>query len=230
MHGMDAFSKPRVKICCIANVEEAWLAIRHGASAVGLVSAMPSGPGPIPETLIAEIAGAIPPGVVSFLLTSRQSASEIVSQHRRCRTGVIQLCDRLDIGDYGELREALPCIGLVQVIHVTGEEAVDESCAVAPYVDGLLLDSGKPSLRVKELGGTGRTHDWSISRRIREEAKVPVFLAGGLSASNVAEGLRRVQPFGVDVCNGVRTGGRLDEGKLAAFFRAILSYGRSVDS
>ena len=220
---MEPILKPRVKICCITSIQEAWLAIRYGASAVGLVSEMPSGPGPIPEDRIAEIAGAVPPSVASFLLTSKQNVSEIVAQHRQCGTSVIQLCDRLQTGDYNELKESMPGIGLVQVVHVTGEEAFDEACTVAPYVNGILLDSGKPSLRVKELGGTGRTHDWNISKRIREKLEVPVFLAGGLTAGNVVEGLRQVQPFGVDVCNGVRTGGKLDEGKLAAFFNAIFS-------
>jgi phosphoribosylanthranilate isomerase len=221
---MQPVLRPRVKICCIASLEEAWLAIKYGVSAVGLVSEMPSGPGPIPESLIAKIAIALPPSVSSFLLTSKQEPSEIVMQHRRCRTSVIQLVDRLKIGDYRKLREAMPGVGLVQVVHVTGEGAVDEAVAVAPHVNGILLDSGKPDLRVKQLGGTGRLHDWGLSRRIREGAKVPVFLAGGLSPDNVLEGLNQVQPFGVDVCNGVRTENRLDEGKLSAFFEAVWSY------
>lgn len=221
---MKPISTPRIKICCIASLKEAWLAVKYGASAVGLVSAMPSGPGPISENLIAKIAKRIPPGVSSFLLTSKQSASEIITQHRRCGTSVIQLCDRMDVRDCRELKEALPGIGLVQVVHVTGEEALDEALAVEPHVDGVLLDSGKPSSSIKELGGTGRTHDWNLSRRIREKVSVPVFLAGGLTANNVAEAVRHVQPFGVDVCTGIRTNGKLDENKLAAFVQRVRSY------
>ena len=217
---------PRVKICCIASLEEAWLAIRYGASAVGLVSEMPSGPGPIPEDLIAKIARALPPSVSSFLLTAKQEPSDIILQHRRCGTNVIQLVDRVKINDYNELREAMPGIRLVQVVHVTGEAAFDEAVAVAPHVDGILLDSGNRNLRVKQLGGTGRTHDWSISRRIREKVKIPVFLAGGLNPANVLEALNQVQPFGVDVCNGVRNEDKLDERKLSAFFKAISSFSR----
>jgi phosphoribosylanthranilate isomerase len=221
---VQRFLTPRVKICCIASVEEAWLAIKYGASAVGLVSEMPSGPGPIPEVLIAMIAKTLPPSVSSFLLTSKQEPSDIVRQHRRCRTNVIQLVDRLRIGVYGKLREAMPGIGLVQVVHVTGDGALDEAVAVSAHVDGILLDSGNPDLRVKQLGGTGRLHDWGLSRRIREAVKVPVFLAGGLNPDNVLEGVKQVQPFGVDVCNGVRTEDRLDECKLSAFFKAVWSY------
>ena len=197
------------------------MAIEHGASAVGLVSAMPSGPGPIPESLIAEIAAMVPPGVASFLLTCKQDVSSIIDQQRRLRVNTIQICDRLVEGSYDDLRKALPGVSLVQVIHVTGPESVEEAQAVAPNVDAILLDSGNQSLKVKELGGTGRTHDWSLSRMIRETINVPLFLAGGLKAENVAEAIRRVQPFGIDVCSGVRTDGRLDKKKLRDFFAAI---------
>ena len=213
--------KPRVKICCIASIDEAQLAIRYGASALGLVSAMPSGPGPIPEELIAEIAATIPPGVTSFLLTSQQEAGPIISQQRRCRTNTLQLVDRISVPVYDELRRALPGIGLVQVVHVTGEESIVESITVSEFVDAILLDSGNQALPVKELGGTGRTHDWSISRRIVESVNVPVYLAGGLKPENVAEAIRQVQPFGVDLCSGVRTDGRLDDEKLKKFFEQI---------
>ncbi len=221
---MKPFRTPKVKICCIASVEEAWLAVGYGAWALGLVSEMPSGPGVIPERLISEIANIVPPSVSSFLLTSRQDPSILIEQHRRCRTNVIQLCDRLEIEAYQKLKEALPGIGLVQVIHVTGEEALSEAVAVAPHVNGILLDSGNQRLTIKELGGTGRVHDWTLSRKIREKVDVPVFLAGGLTPENVGEALRQVQPFGVDVCNGVRTNGKLDAGKLQAFFKAVSAY------
>ena len=197
------------------------MAIDAGASAVGLVSAMPSGPGPIPEDLIAEIAATIPPGVSSFLLTCLQDAASIIDQQRRLGVNTIQICDRLTHGSYQDLREALPGISLVQVIHVTGPEAVDEAIEVAPQVDAILLDSGNQSLAIKELGGTGRTHDWTLSRKIREAIKVPLFLAGGLNPSNVAAAIREVQPFGIDVCSGLRTNGRLNRDRLQAFFDRI---------
>ena len=194
------------------------MAIAAGASAVGLVSAMPSGPGPIPEELIAEIAATIPPGVSSFLLTCLQDADSIIDQQRRLRVNTIQICDRLTRGSYQDLREALPGVSLVQVVHVTGPEAVDEAIEVAPQVDAILLDSGNQSLAIKELGGTGRTHDWTLSRKIRELIEVPLFLAGGLNPSNVAAAIREVQPYGIDVCSGLRIDGALDPQKLTAFF------------
>ena len=218
---MDATQLTRVKICCIGSAEEARLAVAAGASAVGLVSAMPSGPGVIAESLIAEIAPTVPPGVATFLLTCLQSAREIAAQQRRLRTNTIQICDLLTEGTYDELRESLPGIKLVQVVHVGGAASIDEAVAVAPQVDAILLDSGNQQLAVKELGGTGRRHDWMISRRIREAVGVPVFLAGGLNAANVREAIETVGPFGVDVCSGVRTEGHLDAGKVGAFFAAV---------
>jgi len=197
------------------------MAIRHGASALGLVSAMPSGPGVIAEETIAEIARMVPPGVGSFLLTSRQDAASIIEQQRRLRVSTLQICDRLTSGSHRDLRAALPGIAIVQVVHVVGPESVGEAIGVAPEVDAILLDSGDPGRPVKELGGTGRRHDWRLSRRIREAVGVPVFLAGGLDPDNVAEAVAEVGPFGVDVCSGLRTGGALDEGKLSRFFEAV---------
>lgn len=212
---------PRVKICCIGSIEEARLAIRCGASALGLVSEMPSGPGVIPEELIAEIASSVPPPIGTFLLTCRQDVASIAEQQRRCRTNTIQICDRLEHGTYAELRDALPGISIVQVIHVTGEESIEEAVTVARDVDAILLDSGNQKLAVKELGGTGRTHDWRISRRIRDAVGVPIFLAGGLHAGNVAEAVDAVEPFGLDLCSGVRTNEKLDEAKLVALFENV---------
>jgi phosphoribosylanthranilate isomerase len=213
--------RPRVKVCCISSVAEGRLAVRYGASALGLVSAMPSGPGVISEETIAAIARTVPPPVATFLLTSRQDAAGIIDQQRRLRVTTLQIVDRLTWGTHRDLRAALPGIGLVQVIHVTGPESVDEALAVAPEVDALLLDSGNPTLAVKELGGTGRRHDWRLSREIRERSGVPVFLAGGLRPENVAEAIAEVAPFGLDLCSGVRTDGALDERKLERFFAAV---------
>ena len=213
----------RIKICCIATLDEARLAIAAGAAAIGLVSRMPSGPGPIEETLIAEIVPRVPRGVSTFLLTSATDVAAIVAQQRRTGANTLQLVDRLDLGAYRDLRRELPDVALVQVIHVLDDDAVREAAEAARYVDALLLDSGNPRLAVKELGGTGRVHDWRISRRIRDASPVPIWLAGGLTAATVGDAIAAVEPWGVDVCPGVRTGGRLDPAKLAAYVAAVVS-------
>jgi len=220
---VDATLRPRVKICCIGSIEEAWTAIQAGASALGLVSAMPSGPGGIPDHRIPAIAAIVPPGIASVLLTSRQDAAGIVEQQRTARVNTIQIVDRLTHGTYHDLREAMPGVALMQVIHVTGPESLEEAMEAAPHVNALLLDSGNPTLAVKELGGTGRVHNWEISRAIRERVPVPVYLAGGLKPENAADAIRQVGPFGLDLCSGVRTDGALDEVKLTAFFASVRS-------
>ena len=218
-------TSPVVKICCIASVQEARMAVAAGAGALGLVSAMPSGPGVIEEALIGEIAAWVrreSPAVDTFLLTSRNTAEAIAEQHRRLRTTTLQLVDHVSVDELQRLRRLCPDARMVQVIHVRGDDSLDEARAAAPWVDALLLDSGNPALAVKELGGTGRTHDWATSRRIRDAVHpVPLFLAGGLHAGNARQALGAVQPHGLDLCSKVRTDGQLDEDKLRAFMAAV---------
>jgi phosphoribosylanthranilate isomerase len=214
---------PRIKICCINSIEEAWTAIEYGASAVGLVARMPSGPGPISDELIRQIALSVPPPVATFLLTSETTVTEIIKHHHRTNTNTIQIVDALSEGTYSELKGALPNVKIVQVIHVIDENSVTEAIVNSQMVDALLLDSGNPKLQVKELGGTGRVHNWKLSRKIRDNSKCPVFLAGGLKPENVRQAIEEVQPFGIDICSGVRTDGHLDRQKLELFFKEALN-------
>jgi phosphoribosylanthranilate isomerase len=200
---------------------EASMAIRNGADAIGLVGKMPSGPGPIEDELIASIARRIPPPIATFLLTSEQSAEGIASHINRVHTNTVQIVDELTKGVYADIRKALPAVRIVQVIHVMGQESLEEALRLQNDVDAFLLDSGNPGATIKTLGGTGNTHDWNISGEIVNKVKVPVFLAGGLNASNVKEAISKVKPFGVDICSGVRTNGKLDEAKLKAFIDAV---------
>lgn len=212
---------PRVKICCIASLDEARLAVRAGASAIGLVAHMPSGPGPISDTRIREIAMSTAPPVSRFLLTSRTEPNAVVDHVRQCAVDTVQLVDAVPETTYTALRHELPAVRIVQVIHVEGDDALDQARTVAVHVDAILLDSGRPSAAVPELGGTGRAHDWSISRAIVDAVPRPVFLAGGLGTHNIAEAVATVRPFGVDLCSSVRTEGHLDSAKLDAFFQAL---------
>ena len=213
---------PRIKICCINSEAEAKMAVRYGASAIGLVARMPSGPGPISEELIRQIAKTVPPPIATFLLTSETSVDKIIEHHYRTNTNTIQIVDSLTSGTYSQLKEALPGVKIVQVIHVIDGKSIDEAVGISEMVDAILLDSGNPKLKVKELGGTGRVHNWKLSRQIRDQSKCPVFLAGGLNPDNVRQAIEEVQPFAVDVCSGVRTNGRLDRQKLKLFITRVL--------
>lgn len=199
------------------------MAIEYGADALGLVGKMPSGPGPIPDWLIAEIVKTIHPPIASFLLTSEQSSEEIIYHIKRVDTNTVQIVDELTTGTYRDIRTALPHLKIVQVIHVTGEESIDEAVRISPNVDALLLDSGSPKASLKILGGTGNVHNWDLSREIVKAVDIPVFLAGGLHANNVRQAIETVRPFAVDICSGVRTEGRLDPNKLEAFIKAVHS-------
>ncbi len=211
----------RVKVCCIMSGAEARMAIAAGAHALGLVSAMPSGPGVIDEAAITTIAASVPPGVATVLLTSATDIGTIIRQQNDTGVNTLQIVDRLPPGSHAELRRALPGIGLIQVIHVGGPDSVADAQAIAGEVDALLLDSGKPEAALKQLGGTGRVHDWRLSRQIRDAVSVPVFLAGGLGPGNVAEAIATVRPYAVDICSGLRRDGGLAPDEVDAFFAAV---------
>ncbi|MEL6987626.1 MAG: phosphoribosylanthranilate isomerase, partial [Bacteroidota bacterium] len=200
--------RPRVKICCISSIEEAQLAIQFGADALGLVGKMPSGPGPISDELIAEIIKTIGPPIASFLLTSETNANAIVAHQKKVNANTIQIVDALKEGTYDAIKKALPNVYIVQVIHVIDTHSIEEAKQIAKHVDAILLDSGNPNKAVKELGGTGRTHNWDLSKAIVESVHVPVFLAGGLNSTNVVEAIHKVKPYGVDLCSSVRTNGK----------------------
>jgi phosphoribosylanthranilate isomerase len=214
-------TRPRVKICCISNIEEAKIAIKYGASALGLVGSMPSGPGVIEDGLIKQIASFVSPPIATFLLTSETKPEAIISHYKKVNTTTIQIVDELENKAYERIRNELPNVKLVQVIHVIDDTSVKEAIAISKYVDAILLDSGNPNLSIKELGGTGRTHNWDLSRDIRKSISIPIFLAGGLNQDNVNQAIAYVKPFGLDLCSSIRTNGQLDESKLKAFFNAI---------
>jgi phosphoribosylanthranilate isomerase len=215
--------RTRLKVCCMASVEEALLAVAHGADAIGLVAEMPTGPGPIDDALIAEIAAVVPPPVSRFLLTSRTEPDAVVDHVAACQVDTVQLVDTVPPETWAALRRHLPHVRVVQVIHVVDDTALDEAREAAPHVHALLLDSGRPKAAIRELGGTGRVHDWAVSRRIVEAVDRPVFLAGGVTAANIGTAIAQVRPYGIDLCSGVRTKGRLDPAKLDALVVALRS-------
>lgn len=212
---------PKVKICCISSQKEAQLAIELGASALGLVGPMPSGPGIIDNSLIKQIAKNTSQDISTFLLTSETSAQNIIAHYKKVKTTTLQIVDALSSGSYQEIRIALPHVELVQVIHVINENSVKQAIDAAKHVDYILLDSGNPNLEIKELGGTGKTHNWDLSLKIRKAIDKPLFLAGGLTPDNVQQAIKRIKPYGLDLCSGVRTNGKLDEKKLKDFFDKV---------
>ena len=220
--------RKKVKICCIASVDEAFAAVSAGANALGLVADMPSGPGIIDDELAREIAAVIPQDIDTFLLTSRSSGKEIVEHVQYCGTSVVQIVRHIEPSEYQTIIRDLPTTKRVQVIHVESEEALALIDVYSPLVDAFLLDSGRPSAETEELGGTGRVHNWHISEQFVRRSKKPVFLAGGLGPENVVDAIRKVGPYGLDLCSGVRTNGKLDRDKLSDFMRTVEAAQNSV--
>lgn len=211
-----------IKICCIQNDTEVEMAAAAGATHVGLVAAMPSGPGPIADDRIAEIAHAVPMGVTAVLLTARTDAESITEHVRASRVDAVQIVREVPAEVRHSIKSAVPSIVILQVVHVGGPEALEQARRAVVGSDFLLLDSGRPSAQTPELGGTGRTHDWTVSAQIISNLSVPVFLAGGLGANNVVEAFRAVRPAGVDLCSGLRdAAGQLMSGQLSAFVEAV---------
>jgi len=211
----------RIKICCISSADEARMAVEAGADAIGLVGPMPSGPGIISLELAGKIVEMVSGKIETFFLTSETSVAAIVGQYEEVLPTSLQIVDSIDNGDHRLLRSALPDVNLVQVIHVLSEQSVEESAIASETADTILLDSGNPNLEIKELGGTGKTHDWRFSAEIVKRVTKPVFLAGGLDPQNVADAIRTVRPFGIDVCSGVRSNGMLDPIKLEKFMHSV---------
>ncbi len=218
MHGI---LYPKVKICCVKTKAESEIAIRYGAKAIGLVGPMPSGPGQIRNELIKEIAASTPINIDTFLLTSETDSSKIIEHYKKVNTNTIQIVDELDERNYNLIRDELPSVEIVQVIHVLDNNTIEEAIEISKFVDYILLDSGNPNLKVKTLGGTGKVHDWTISKTIRQEVDIPIYLAGGLNENNIEEAIETVQPYGIDLCSGVRTNDVLDEIKIRSFFEKI---------
>lgn len=215
-------TRTRIKICCISSVEEANQAVLSGADAIGLVGEMPSGPGVIDDELIREISASVPPAVGTFLLTERTLASEIADHVNYCGTNTVQVVNHIDPGEWLKLLEQLPAATRrVQVVHVEGGEALELVEQYAPFVHAFLLDSGRPSAKVPELGGTGRVHDWDVSARFVELSPKPVFLAGGINEANVQYAISKVKPFGLDICSSVRIDGKLSREKLIEFVHSM---------
>ncbi len=197
------------------------MAVRAGADAIGLVGQMPSGPGVIDDQLIREIAAHVPPAIGTFLLTERTTADEIADHVDFCGTNTVQVVNHIDPDEWPKLIKRLPpATRRVQVVHVEGGEALDLVKEYAPYVHAFLLDSGRPSGAVPELGGTGRVHDWTVSARFVELSPKPVFLAGGINEANVQDAIAKVKPYGLDLCSSVRTDGKLSHKKLARFMQS----------
>lgn len=213
--------KTQIKVCCIANAEEAQIALNQGINAVGLVGHMPSGPGVIGSDRAASIIAALPGGVDSFFLTSHELGRDIVEALGVIKASTVQIVRHIDPVEYLPIIENLPNLRRIQVIHVENDSALGLIERYNEVADAFLLDSGKTMGTNPQFGGTGKVHDWVISKQFVQSTDLPVYLAGGLSPENVFRAVTEVRPAGVDVCSGVRSNDTLDLEKLQAFVQEV---------
>ena len=196
-------------------------AIEAGVDAVGFVCAEPASIRTIKKIDAASIAATIPPPINSFVLNSETTASEIAEVVRLVKAHTVQVVSDIGPNESEELARLIPSTHRVQVIHIQSKGDLQLIDRYAPFVHAFLLNSGKSTGDGPISGGTGRVHDWSLSAQFVQQSPLPVFLAGGLSAENVGRAIRTVRPFGVDLCSGARSKGRLDPDKLTAFVQAV---------
>lgn len=210
----------------MANTGEAEAAARAGADLVGVVGPMPSGPGVLDPDACAVIAKAAPAWVTPVLLTASETAEAIADDVLKAGVRAVQIVRPVDPEVHRALNGLLPGVRRIQVIHVEDASALGQIPVYAGRVDAFLLDSGSPLN--DRLGGTGQTHDWSVSAEFVRRTAAPVFLAGGLTPDNAARAMIQVRPFGLDICSGVRMDNRLDPEKLAALMAAVSSTTRRM--
>ena len=213
--------KTQIKICCIASEEEAQMALNEGVDAVGLVGEMPSGPGVIGSDRASSIVAVLPDSVDSFFLTSHDRGRDIVEELGVSHASTVQIVRHIDPVEYLPVIENLPKLRRVQVIHVENDSALELIERYNEVADAFLLDSGKTMGANPQFGGTGKVHDWTISKQFVQSTDLPVYLAGGLSPGNVFRAITEVRPAGVDVCSGVRSNDTLDSEKVQAFVKEV---------
>jgi phosphoribosylanthranilate isomerase len=219
---------PFIKICGLRSYDEARLALDTGATALGfLVGLTHRSEDEITAATAADIVRSLPPDTLTVLVTHLTDPARIAALADEIRVRAIQVHGEAPAASVAELRRLSPDRRLIKAIHVTGPEALAHARSYADVADALLLDTRTTD----RLGGTGQTHDWSISRRIVSElAPMPVYLAGGLTAETVERAIVQVRPAGVDVNSGVEdAGGGKHVAKLAAFvLRAWTALGSRI--
>jgi phosphoribosylanthranilate isomerase len=207
---------PFIKICGIQTYEEAAAALHCGATALGfLVGLTHRAEDGIDAADARSIVQRLPTDTQVVLVTHLLHPVPVADLSLSIGARTVQVHDDMEIADLRRLRALLPGIRLLKAIHVTGTDALGRALDYAAVADALVLDSRTAD----RLGGTGLTHDWSISRQLVAAASaVPVYLAGGLRPENVEQAIAQVRPAGVDVNSGVEAlGGQKDAARMRAF-------------
>ncbi|MBI3781982.1 MAG: phosphoribosylanthranilate isomerase [Deltaproteobacteria bacterium] len=211
----------RIQIAGVATLDEALALEALGVDALGFTVRLPSGlHDDLTEAKARSIISALPPFISTVAITYVDNAREAVDLCRYLGVSALQLHGEFPAADIDLVRAGLPHLKIIRAVHVTGEQAFVEARSLARRVDALILDTFDP--QTGRHGATGKTHDWTISRKIVEGVPAKVILAGGLTPENVGAAIRTVRPWGVDVHTGVEDAdGRRDVGRMQAFVAAV---------
>jgi phosphoribosylanthranilate isomerase len=204
----------RVKICGLTREEDLAVAVAAGADAVGFLVGVPSSPRNLTLERVETLLGQVPVFIDSVVVTAPKSIEWLGEVCERLKPSVIQIHGKEQL-DSSEAHKKIRCTRLIKTVYVKEEALNEEIIEDLKTFDAVLLDS----FSKRQYGGTGKTHDWTLSKQIKEAvAPVPVVLAGGLKPENVKEAILAVEPYAVDVASGVETiPGVKDHRKVRAF-------------
>ncbi len=214
-----AEGKTRVKICGIKTLEDALAAAEAGADELGFHVGLTGARAPLEADNVAKIIAELPENVESVMVTSVTEAEQLIQLARKTGAQVIQLYGDATPETIGDVRKALPGIKVWKVLNVSDESSIEKAKEYQDSADAIALDTLNKETGVR--GGTGKTHDWNISKKIVESISIPVILAGGLNPENVADAVKTVHPYGLDVNSGVSNpDGSKNIEKVKAFVQA----------
>lgn len=226
--------KTRTKICGIRSPEEIELAAFYGADAVGFITEVPvESPRKLDSDTAAYLVSRVPQTLSSVLVIMPENSATAVELIEKIKPDIVQIHSRLPLLELEIIKEKtdIPIIKTLSV-PVKGETSGEKTGNTAlvssliekvrlleesSVVDSILLDTA----RSEKPGGTGCVHDWTLSRRISEETRLPLILAGGLKPENVQEAIRAVSPYAVDTASGVETDGKKDAVKIKSFIEEV---------
>lgn len=211
----------RIQVAGVSSLEEALFLERLGVDALGFTVRLPEGVHDgLTEAKARSIIQALPPFVTSVAITYVSEARSALELARYLGVTALQLHGDFPASELEMVRVAAPHLKIIRAVSVVGSEAMAVARSWERRVDALILDTYDPA--TGRRGATGKTHDWMLSAEIVRNVRVPVILAGGLTARNVADAIRTVNPWAVDTHTGVEDAqGRRDFAAMEAFVESV---------
>ena len=211
----------RVKICGIQTLDEAMAVIDAGADALGFHVELEHAKNPIGSATLNAIISRLPPFVSTVVVTTETDPKKLSRIARATGANTLQLHGDIEPDAVRAVKALMFYLKIYVAVHA-GSDAYEKAKSFGDSADAILLDSPKSETGAR--GGSGKTHDWTASREIVDSLSLPVILAGGLNPENIADAIRAVQPYAVDVNSGVSNpDGTKDLERVRLFIEAAKS-------